>query len=166
MARKPNVKDKTTELPTESSEVKPDTQPLSEADITHEILRESQALKLSPKSTNHVFYEIGRNLADSELYVRLTGNEGGGLHSKEWIKLSDVLGVLAEQEDKPFKSSLLKGVFVGGSANNAGFLAACLRGMGLTIKSEKSVLLHVLAPDFDKRRDELLSLGQQSSETD
>ncbi|MGY0617140.1 hypothetical protein [Vibrio sp. FJH11] len=166
MARKPNVKDKTSEVLNENNDVKPDIQPQSEADITHEILREGKALKLSPKSTNHVFYEIGRAPVDGELYVRLVGNEGGGLHSKEWIKLSDVLDVLATQEDKPFKSSLLKSVFAGGSANNAGFLAACIRGMELTIKSEKSVFLHVLAPDFDKHRDELLSLGKQNPETD
>ncbi|NMU52940.1 hypothetical protein HKB25_02825, partial [Vibrio parahaemolyticus] len=44
------------------------------------------------------------------------------------------------------------------SANNAGFLAACCRGLGLIIQSEKSVFLHVLAPDYEQRRDELLSL--------
>ncbi|OOE78673.1 hypothetical protein BZG73_15835 [Salinivibrio siamensis] len=132
---------------------------------SHQVLREGKARKLSPKSTNHVFYQIGREQVDGELYVRLIGNEGGGMHSKEWVSLNNVLDIITTQE-KPFKSSCLKGVFQSGSANNAVFLAACIRGMGLTIQSDKSVFLHVLAPDFDIQRDELLSLGEQSTDSE
>ncbi|HCG6983269.1 TPA: hypothetical protein NJ311_003629 [Vibrio parahaemolyticus] len=158
MARKPNVKDKTSEVSTESADIKPDLQPQSEADITHEILREGKALKLSPKSTNHVFYEIAMHKEENELYIRMSGNEGGGLHSKEWVPLKDIFAVLDVQGDKPFKSSVMKCVFSGQSANNAGFMCGVCRGMGLIIKSDKSVFLHVLAPDYEQRREELLSL--------
>ncbi len=158
MARKPNVKDKTSEVSTENTDIKPELQPHKEADITHEILREGKALKLSPKSTNHVFYEIAIHNEENELYIRMSGNEGGGLHSKEWVPLKDIFAVLDVQGDKPFKSSALKCVFSGQSANNAGFMCGVCREMGLIIKSEKSVFLHVLAPDYEQRRDELLSL--------
>ncbi|MCY9877643.1 hypothetical protein OTK59_13885 [Vibrio natriegens] len=158
MARKPNVKDKTSEVSTENTDIKPELQPHKEADITHEILREGKALKLSPKSTNHVFYEIAIHNEENELYIRMSGNEGGGLHSKEWVPLKDIFAVLDVQGDKPFKSSVMKCVFSGQSANNAGFMCGVCRGMGLIIKSEKSVFLHVLAPDYEQRRDELLSL--------
>ncbi|KIF52239.1 hypothetical protein [Vibrio owensii] len=164
MTRKTNNKQKAPETLNEKEQGKSDVQSQGVAQITHHILQEGKALKLSPKSTNHVFYEIGRAVVDGELYVRLVGNEGGGLHSKEWIKLTDVLDVLAEQEDKPFKSSLFKTVFKGGSANNAGFLAACIRGMGLTIKSETSVFLHVVAPEFDQQRTQLLALSEPESD--
>ncbi|HAV1327566.1 hypothetical protein VB602_20190 [Vibrio parahaemolyticus] len=122
------------------------------------IVREGKAKKLSPKTENHVFYEIALHDEETELYIRMSGNEGGGLHSKEWIPLKDITAVLDVQGDKPFKSSVMKCVFSGQSANNAGFMAACCRGLGLIIQSEKSVFLHVLAPDYEQRRDELLSL--------
>ncbi|HCE3484893.1 TPA: hypothetical protein NG615_003631 [Vibrio parahaemolyticus] len=122
------------------------------------IVREGKAKKLSPKTENHVFYEIAIHDEENELYIRMTGNQGGGLHSKEMIPLKDITAVLDVQGDKPFKSSVMKCVFSGQSANNAGFMAACCRGLGLIIQSEKSVFLHVLAPDYEQRRDELLSL--------
>ncbi|BDP29336.1 hypothetical protein DC364_06710 [Vibrio vulnificus] len=122
------------------------------------IVREGKAKKLSPKTENHVFYQIALHNKENELYIRMSGNQGGGLHSKEWIPLKDITAVLDVQGDKPFKSSVMKCVFSGQSANNAGFMAACCRGLGLVIQSEKSVFLHVLAPDYEQRRDELLSL--------
>ena len=122
------------------------------------IVREGKAKKLSPKTENHVFYEIAIHDEENELYIRMTGNQGSGLHSKEKIPLKDITAVLDVQGDKPFKSSVMKCVFSGQSANNAGFMAACCRGLGLIIQSEKSVFLHVLAPDYEQRRDELLSL--------
>ncbi|HCZ9540248.1 hypothetical protein NB609_18550 [Vibrio parahaemolyticus] len=122
------------------------------------IVREGKAKKLSPKTENHVFYEIAIHDEENELYIRMTGNQGSGLHSKEKIPLKDITAVLDVQGDKPFKSSVLKCVFSGQSANNAGFMAACCRELCLIIQSEKSVFLHVLAPDYEQRRDELLSL--------
>ncbi|HCE1979361.1 TPA: hypothetical protein NGS68_002663 [Vibrio parahaemolyticus] len=122
------------------------------------IVLDGKAKKLSPKTENHVFYEIAIHDEENELHIRMSGNEGGGLHSKEWIPLKDITAVLDVQGDKPFKSSVMKCVFSGQSANNAGFMAACCRGLGLIIQSEKSVFLHVLAPDYEQRRDELLSL--------
>ncbi|ELB2151658.1 hypothetical protein HJ118_19650 [Vibrio parahaemolyticus] len=132
-----------------------DDQPVDH--FTH-IVREGKAKKLSPKTENHVFYEIALHDEENELYIRMTGNQGSGLHSKEMIPLKDITAVLDVQGDKPFKSSVLKCVFSGQSANNAGFMAACCRGLGLIIQSEKSVFLHVLATDYEQRRDELLSL--------
>ncbi|MCF9124780.1 hypothetical protein J8A01_15425 [Vibrio parahaemolyticus] len=128
------------------------------------IVREGKAKKLSPKTENHVFYEIAIHDEETELYIRMSGNEGGGLHSKEWIPLKDITAVLDVQGDKPFKSSVMRCVFSGQSANNAGFMAACCRGLGLIIQSEKSVFLHVLAPDYEQRRDEILSLVDGETE--
>lgn len=122
------------------------------------IVLEGKAKKLSPKTQNHVFYELSVHDDLNTLFLRLSGNEGGGLHSKEWVAFEDIVAVLNEQDDKPFKSTVFKSVFKGGSANNAGFMAAALRGLLLILPSEKSVFLHVLAPDYEQRRDELMSL--------
>lgn len=122
------------------------------------VVREGKVKKLSPKTENHVFYEIAIHYEEKQLYIRLkNGNEGGGLHSKERIPLENIFAVLDEQEDKLFKSTVLKSVFKGGSANNTGFLAAALRGLLLILPTEKSVFLHVLAPDYEQCRDELRS---------
>ncbi|MEZ8067166.1 hypothetical protein [Vibrio sp. FF145] len=127
---------------------------------------EGKAKKLSPKTQNHVFYELSVHDDLNALFLRLSGNEGGGLHSKEWVAFEDIVAVLNEQDDKPFKSTVLKSVFKGGSANNAGFMAAALRGLLLILPSEKSVFLHVLAPDYEQRRDELLSLVDGETEAE
>ncbi|EJG0325437.1 hypothetical protein C4D07_RS17885 [Vibrio parahaemolyticus] len=158
MARKSNQQQETArpEIP-ESNEQVTVVEELPVDHFTY-IVREGKAKKLSPKTENHVFYEIAIHDEDNELYIRMSGNQGGGLHSKEMIPLKDITAVLDVQGDKPFKSSVMKCVFSGQSANNAGFMAACCRGLGLIIQSEKSVFLHVLAPDYEQRRDELLSL--------
>ncbi|MEZ8371477.1 hypothetical protein AB6C94_18920 [Vibrio splendidus] len=128
------------------------------------IVLDGKAKKLSPKTQNHVFYELSVHDDLNSLFLRLSGNDGGGLHSKEWIAFEDIVAVLNGQDDKPFKSTVLKSVFKGGSANNAGFMAAALRGLLLILPSEKSVFLHVLAPDYEQRRDELMSLVDGENE--
>ncbi|ELB2136848.1 hypothetical protein [Vibrio parahaemolyticus] len=139
-----------------------DDQPVDH--FTH-IVREGKAKKLSPKTENHVFYDIAIHDEENELYIRMSGNEGGGLHSKEWIPLKDIIAILDVQGDKPFKSSVMKCVFSGQSANNAGFMCGVCRGLGLIIQSEKSVFLHVLATGYEQRRDEILSLVDAETKT-
>ncbi|MCG6238971.1 hypothetical protein [Vibrio diabolicus] len=158
MARKSNQQQETVQP--EIVEGNEQVTVVEELPVNHftNIVREDKAKKLSPKTENHVFYQIALHDEENELHIRMSGNEGGGLHSKEWIPLKDITAVLDVQGDKPFKSSVMKCVFSGQSANNAGFMAACCRGLGLIIQSEKSVFLHVLAPDYEQCRDELLSL--------
>ena len=124
------------------------------------IVLSGKGKKLSPKTTNHVFFDIAEHDEEGELYIRLSGNEGGGLHSKEWINLSKLFAILDEQVGKPFKSTALKPAFKGASANNAGFLAGVLRSpdIGLIAQSGTSVFLHVLADDFDGKKAKLLAL--------
>jgi hypothetical protein len=125
------------------------------------VVLEGKGKKLSPKTTYHVFYEVGISEDDDELYLRLSSNEGGGLHSKEWIKVDSILELLDQQDDRPFKSTVFKSVFKGASANNAAFLAAAIRGEGLGLigPSEKSVFLHVVTGDYADRKAALLALN-------
>lgn len=92
------------------------------------------ATLLSPGSTTTVGYEIGHEPEQSELLLRLTGSSGGGLCSKEWFVLAQVVDLLNEQQpDKAFTSGLFKVIWhFKGSSNNAGFLAAVLRHLELT----------------------------------
>ena len=112
------------------------------------------AEKLSTRSEGLIFYAIGRHEESGELFLKITGNQGGGLHSKEWIALSAIDDVLLSlPADKPFKSSVMKRLFKGGSANNAGFLSAILRsdGLKLTQKADGNPMLHELVPDYLER---------------
>lgn len=125
-----------------------------------QILVRYTASKLSPRSEGLIFYAIGRHEVSGELFLKITGNQGGGLHSKEWIELSAVDEILQSlPADKPFKSSVMKKLFKSGSANNAGFLCAILRsdGMKLLKKADGNPMLHELAADYSQRLSALSS---------
>ena len=129
-----------------------------------QILVRYTASKLSPRSEGLIFYAIGRHEVSGELFLKITGNQGGGLHSKEWIELSAVDEILQLlPADKPFKSSVMKRLFKSGSANNAGFLCAILRsdGMKLLKKADGNPMLHELVADYSQR---LLSLSSTLAE--
>ncbi|WP_318519202.1 hypothetical protein [Photobacterium leiognathi] len=116
---------------TVSKEVKPEVPAIDKHLLGYSLIVENgKALKLSPKTQNHVFYQIATQDDDGSLHIRLSGNEGGGLHSKEWV------------------------------AVNAAFLAAVLRSdeIGLLTQSEKSVFIHKLSADYEERKTTLLNL--------
>ncbi len=138
------------ELPTDDKKEVDETDSLT-------VLLSGLALKLSPKTQQRVTYEIAESSEDNSRYFRLSANEGGGLHSKEWISLNDILNLLLEHGEQPFKSLALKPLFNSGSANNTGFLAAALRELKLLIPSDKSVFLHVVSKDIEELKDKLLN---------
>ena len=164
MARKTNQKEKVVQPEVLEGNEQATVTADNPVDHFTNVVLEGKAKKLSPKTQNHVFYELSVHDDLNALFLRLSGNEGGGLHSKEWVAFEDIVAVLNEQDEKPFKSTVFKSVLKGGSANNAGFMAAALRGLLLILPSEKSVFLHVLAPDYEQRRDELLSLVDGETE--
>jgi len=164
MARKTNQKEKVVQPEVLAGNEQATVTADNPVDHFTNVVLEGKAKKLSPKTQNHVFYELSVHDDLNTLFLRLSGNEGGGLHSKEWVAFEDIVAVLNEQDEKPFKSTVFKSVFKGGSANNAGFMAAALRGLLLILPSEKSVFLHVLSEDYKQRRDELLSFVEGETE--
>ena len=136
--------------------------PEDDKDAGYEILLDEKAKKISPKSESHVYYKLGLHQKNKTLHLRITKNETGGLHSKDWISVSELLVILDEYPDSPFKSLVLSGLFKGGSANNAGFLAAILRSpaIALLVRAEKSVFNHQLAPEYSERKAALLNLSK------
>lgn len=52
------------------------------------------AAKLSPKSTGAVFFQLAVKDEDNSLHLRISGNEGGGLHSKEWVSVTAIIEAL------------------------------------------------------------------------
>lgn len=148
-----------TEKPQKEHSKNVNTEQLPES---HQILIDDKASKLSPKQPGFIYFELGKHLETNELELRLKGNDGGGLHSKEWVRLSTIIEILDRQEeDKPFKSGLFKPLFGGKSANNASFIAAVLRcsAISLTGSTENSIFLHVLNKNFKSKREALLKLA-------
>lgn len=121
------------------------------------LLDEGKALKLSPKTQSHVFYQLGED-DEGKRHIRMSGNEGGGLHTKIWIELDAIFSLLEKQSDKPFKSTVFKPVFKSGSSNNCGFLAAILRSkeLGLMVQSEQSIFVHKVSKDYNNNKQRLL----------
>ena len=99
---------------------------------------------ISLRSGATLTYEI---LCDehNDIYIKLTGNSGGGFFSFDAIALSQVQSLLnGLAPEIPFSSTIFKRLFAGKSANNASFLAAVLCAEGVIAKSHRHTYCHVI----------------------
>jgi hypothetical protein len=107
-------------------------------------------------SSGGINYQV---LADNDrmnLFIALTKNDGGGYHSKERVNLTAVEGCLAPfKGSEPFPSKVLKDSFKSKSSNNAGFMCATLRDLGLTAASLDVDSKHVVAGDWPAWRQKM-----------
>jgi hypothetical protein len=113
-----------------------------------------EADKLSTKSTGKIGFEIAVNVKSKLKFLRITANASGGLFSRGWVPLADIVALLEKMEkDKPFKSSIFKPVISGGSSNNVSFLSAILRSplVSFIQPSPSSLFLHVVNPNLAKQ---------------
>lgn len=119
------------------------------------------ASKLSPKSAGAVFFQLAVKNEDNSLHLRISGNEGGGLHSKEWVSVTAIIELLKPLKDQHFKSNVFKKVMVGKSSNNVSFLSGILRSadIGLIQPSPEGTFLHQLPADFELKCKTLLALA-------
>jgi hypothetical protein len=96
---------------------------------TIRILRVTTALSLSGKST--LTFMVGSD-AQSECYLKVSANSGGGFWSAEWISLPAIQSTLESiPKDTPITSYALRGLFSGKSVNSRGFLMSVLKHLGL-----------------------------------
>jgi hypothetical protein len=146
---------KTKETKQANSNTKPELSEIEDkADIQYLTIKTGFAAKLSTKSTGKIGFEIAQHSENKENYLRLTTNSSGGLFSKEWMLVSDIVELLNKNKDsKPFKSSLFKEIISGGSSNNVSFTAAILRSddIGFIKPSDKNLFLHTVSDDLDER---------------
>ena len=125
------------------------------------IVEKGEAQKLSAKSQGRIFYQIAKKDDENRLYVRIDSNEGGGLHSREWIPLDSVIELLSAQKGKDFSSPIFKAVVVGKSSNNVSFLAGILRSKDIALiqQSPEGIFLQRLVDNFDEQAKRILALG-------
>jgi hypothetical protein len=123
------------------------------------IVKQGEADKLASTAKGKVIYEIALHDEEKQLYFRIAGQTiKGGLHSKQWIPLIQLLELIEEQGDRAWKSSIYKPLFSGGSINNHSFCASIARELGIAQKSESSIYLHVVGDKYQDRKKELLAL--------
>ena len=127
------------------------------------VIADGKALKLNPKTNNHVFFEVGIKTEDNTLHVRMSGNEGSGLHSKEWLPLLPICELIEKHQGQSFKSTIFNPLFKGSSANNAGFLGAVLRSakLGLLKASDVALYQHQVPEDYAARKSALMAFLDQ-----
>lgn len=136
---------------------KPKTSP----DLTpkpYRLLKTDLAAKLSARSNGGITYVLLADATDApELHIAVTANEGGGLWSKEVVRLDTIETVLDAYAGQPFPTKALRGAVVGRSSNNPPFCLAVLKDLGLVAPAPEKAHQHVKAGDWQAFRTEWLS---------
>ena len=122
------------------------------------IIKKGTCRLIAPSSTGELIYNIGFDAKDKSFHFRVIGNSGGGYHSREWVSLDAIMEFIeAQPPGQPFKSLILRKVYVSTGANNYGFLAAVLRAEGILVPVPKKPFSH-LAGDVAAFRKSMQSL--------
>lgn len=140
------------------------TQPAASAAPVWTVIKSSKAPKISARASGLLHYEVGKN-DEGRYALRITANDTGGLFSKHWLSLDDILALLDILKDAPFKSVALRALFVRGSANNHGFLAAILRAEKLLVAAEPNSPFHRVGlslSDWSTQLDEPTNMDKQA----
>ena len=96
----------------------------------------------SLSSKSKLEYQIGCQ-GDSDFYLRINKNSGGGWFSGDWISIKRIIGAL-ESTDQPLTSYPIQTLFSGKSVNTAAFLFAALKEEGLLITNAEIPRTYVL----------------------
>lgn len=140
------------------------TQPAASAAPVWTVIKSAKAPKISARASGLLHYEVGKN-DEGRYALRITANDTGGLFSKHWLSLDDILALLDILKDAPFKSVALRALFVRGSANNHGFLAAILRAEKLLVAAEPNSPFHragLSLSDWSAQLDEPANMDKQA----
>ena len=140
------------------------TQPAASAAPVWTVIKSAKAPKISARASGLLHYDVGKN-DEGRYALRITANDTGGLFSKHWLSLDDILALLDILKDAPFKSVALKALFVRGSANNHGFLAAILRAEKLLVATEPNSPFHRVGlslSDWSTQLDEPANMDKQA----
>lgn len=126
------------------------------------LLEEGTAKKLGLRSTGSLNYQVLADHDRKNLFIALTKNGGGGYYSKERVNLLSIEACLgAHKAGKPFPSKALKDAYKSRSSNNAGFMTATLRALGLTAAAPEAEAeaesKHIVAGDWDAWRKSMIA---------
>ena len=97
---------------------------LKDNELPVQLIHTGKCPTLSERST--LTFQVG--VLDGNTYIRVYSNTGGGMHSKTWIPVAEILGLLEKHpKGGTVTSYALHKLFVNRSANDAPFyFAVCL----------------------------------------
>jgi hypothetical protein len=122
------------------------------------LLEAGTTKKLGLRSTGSLSYQILADHDRKNLFIALTQNDGGGYFSKERVNIRSIEACLAvHKAGAPFPSKALKDAYKSRSSNNAGFLTALLRALGLTAAAPTAGSKHIVAGDWDEWRKKMIA---------
>jgi hypothetical protein len=144
------------EMSKNTSPNKDGAQPLFATDASVEValtpfwlLNSGTAKKLGQNSTSILNYHVLADNGRRGLFLAVTRNEGGGYFSRERVPFRTIVTCVDKYKSGvPFVSKALKDVFISKSANNAGFMAAVLRALGLLAPAPEAKTQHVVTGDW------------------
>ena len=112
---------------------------------TINILKIATCGKVTAPEELTLTYNIGYDIADKTLLLRITDNATGGLFSPEWIPLNAILTAISTRPnpETSFNARIFATLYTSASANNAGFLVAALKAEGILVPLQ-STRLHEL----------------------
>lgn len=118
----------------------------------YRLLKTDIAAKLGLRAQGGITYQLLADPEGHELYLAVVANDGGGYWSREVIPFSKVEDCLSTHADSgfPFPSLLLRHAFVGRSSNNAPFLVAVLRDLGLLQAAPGKPFQHLVTGDWSE----------------
>lgn len=133
-----------------------------------QLLLEARCPKLSTTAEGLLTYQVWRNPTLNEVFVAITGNEGGGYFSREQVSLTRLLSCLSDLQSTghAFPAIRLKAVFEGKSANNPSFMAAVLRHQQVLGEAPENPKLNVIGMDLASWRQQWLDAPVQTLDAD
>lgn len=121
-------------------------------------LEAGTAKKLGLRSNGNLSYQVLADHGRRNLFIALTQNDGGGYFSKERVNMLSIEACLAAHKaGAPFLSKALKGAYKSRSSNNAGFLLATLRVLGLTAAAPNADSKHIITGDWGEWRKKMIA---------
>jgi hypothetical protein len=122
------------------------------------LLEAGTAKKLGLNSSGSLSYQVLADRDRKNLFIALTQNDGGGFFSKERVNMLSIEACLdAYKAGAPFPSKALKEAYKSRSSNNAGFLTATLRVLGLTAAAPNADSKHIVAGDWNEWRKKMIA---------
>lgn len=122
------------------------------------LLEAGTAKKLGLHSSGSLSYQVLADYDRKNLFIALTQNDGGGFFSKERVNMLSIDACLYPYKaGAPFPSKAFTHAYKSRSSNNAGFLTATLRALGLTATAPNADSKHIVVGDWDAWRKKMIA---------
>lgn len=123
--------------------------------IPHLLIESGAAPKTGLYSGGAVRYQLLTDNFHSDLFIAITGNDGGsGYFSREAVPFQKLMDCIASHPlDQPLPSKIFAPAYEGRSANNPGFCCAILRHLKLLAAYQDKPFKHLLTGDWGLWRD-------------